>query len=61
MEKEWLEITANPSEKDLVILALRRTDADSHTFHEFVEMLKKIRGMDLVVQNLTMKLEENLN
>ena len=60
MEKKWLETTANPSEKDLVILALSRTDADSYTFHEFVEMLKEISGMDLVVQNLTTKLEENL-
>ena len=58
MERKWLEVTANPCEKDLVILALSRIEADSHTFHELVKMLNEISGMDLVVKNLTTKLQD---
>ena len=60
MERKWLETTANPCEKDLVILALSRIEADSHTFRELVKMLNEISGMDLVVKTLTTKLQENL-
>ena len=60
MERKWLEITAKPSETDLVLLALSRIEGNSHTFHELVKMLNEISGMDLVVQNLTTKLQENL-
>lgn len=58
IENSWLGETANPSEKELVLLALNRIEADSRTFYEFVMMLCEISGMDLVAKNMTTKLQE---
>lgn len=57
MEKKWLNTTANPSEKDLVLLALNRVKEYSHTFYEFVEILSDI---GVVVKNLTAKPQESM-
>lgn len=58
IEESWLDVTANPSEKELVLLALNRIEADSRTFYAFVMMLCEISGMDLVAKNMTSKLQE---
>ena len=55
MEKDWLDISANPSPKDLVTLALKRIEIGSNAFDEFVMMLSEISGMDLVAKNLKAK------
>ena len=48
-ERNWLAITAKPSEKDLVILVLSRIEADTSSFYEFLTMLRSIAGTDQVV------------
>ena len=42
MERKWLEITANPSEMELEILATSRIKGNSQTFNEFVKILEDI-------------------
>ena len=58
MERNWLHITASPSKKDLVILALANTEADARKFYEFVKMLSEIRGMESTAKNLITCLQE---
>ena len=48
-ESNWLAITAKPSEKVLITLALTRIMADTSNFYEFLTMLRSIAGMDQVV------------
>ena len=48
-ERNWLAITAKPSEEDLIILVLSRIKADTSSFYEFLTMLHSIAGMDQVV------------
>ena len=59
IERKWLDITANPSERELVILALSRIKENSQIFYEFVKILEDIGGMNLVVKSLTTKLKEH--
>ena len=58
MERNWLPITASPSKRDLVILALANTEADARKFHEFVRMLSEISGMESTAKNLITCLQE---
>ena len=58
MENNWLPITASPSKRDLVILALANTEADARKFHEFVRMLSEINGMQSTAKNLITCLQE---
>ena len=55
MEKDWLDISANPNAKELVTLALKRIEISSHAFDEFMRMLSEISGMDLVAKKLNAK------
>ena len=57
-QKRWLDITASPSENELVILVLGRVAEDSRTFYEFVMLLSEIGGMDLAAKALTTTLQE---
>ena len=56
IERNWLDITASPSESELVILVLGRVAEDPRTFYEFVMLLSEIGGMDLAAKKLTTKL-----
>ena len=55
IEREWLDLSADPKEKDLVTQALGRIELDVNQFEVFVEMLRDIEGMDQIVQILTGK------
>ena len=52
MEKKWIEIDADMSARQLVLLAIHRVNEDSCTFYEFVTMLSNISGMDVLAKNL---------
>ena len=58
LQKRWLDITASPSESELVILVLGRVAEESRTFYEFVMLLSEIGGMDLAAKALTTTLQE---
>ena len=51
--KQWLDIAARPAEGELVILALERIKQDPSQFYLFIEMLRDIPEMDLIVTTLT--------
>ena len=50
---EWLDVTENPAEGDLVTLALVRIKQDPSQFDLFIDMLRDTEGMDLIVTTLT--------
>ena len=52
-QKEWLGIEARPEEDELVTLALNRIKQDPSQFDLFIDMLRDIEGMDLIVKALT--------
>lgn len=52
-EKEWLDLTANPTEEQLVVLALGRIEQDCSQYGELIAMLCDTEGMDLIVNKLT--------
>ena len=52
-EKEWLDLTASPTEEQLVTLVLGRIEQDANQYDEFLAMLRDIEGMDLIVNTLT--------
>ena len=52
-EKEWLGLTANPTEEQLVTLVLGRIEQDVNQYGEFIAMLCDIEGMDLTMSTLT--------
>ena len=51
--KKWLDIAARPAEDELVTLALERIKQDPSQFDLFIDMLRDIEGMDLIVTTLT--------
>ena len=51
-EKEWLGLTASPTEEQLVTLVLGRIEQDVNQYDEFIAMLCGIEGMDLIVNTL---------
>ena len=53
MEKEWLDISANPTPQELVLLALRRIKENAAQFGLFTAMLCGIPGLDLIAKKLT--------
>ena len=53
IEKGWLGSLANPTEEQLVILALARIERDEKQYGTFRAMLCDIEGMDLIVKKLT--------
>ena len=52
-EKGWLDLTASPTEEQLVTLILGRIELDVNQYDEFIAMLCGIEGMDLIVNTLT--------
>ena len=52
-QEKWLNIAATPLEGELVKLALKRIEQDASQFDLFIDMLRNIEGMDLIVKTLT--------
>ena len=53
IESGWISFHQHPTEEELVILALGRIEMDTLQFQKFVTMLRDIKGMEPVVQQLT--------
>ena len=51
-KQEWIEPTATLNEKELVPLVLNRISNDAGQYDIFMDMLKKIEGMNLIVNNI---------
>ena len=49
-QNEWIDITENLMEDELVTLALKQ---DPNQYDRFVSMLRDIEGMDLIVNTIT--------
>ena len=58
-EKKWLDLSADPKEKDLVIQVLGRIKLDVNQFEVFIKMLHDIEGMDQIVQILEGKVVQH--
>ena len=52
-QEEWLEMTANPTEDELVTLALVRMKDNPSQYDKFLNMLRAIEGLDLIVNAIT--------
>lgn len=52
-QHKWLEITENPTEDELVALALERIKQDPSEYDLFVSMLCDVEGMDLIARKIT--------
>ena len=60
MQHGWLNyITENPAEDELVSLALQRIKQDPNQYDLFIDMLRDIPGMDLIVAVLTRDLRSS--
>ena len=53
VQKRWLANTQNPSENELVQLALQRIEIDPGQYDIFLAMLRAIQGLDLIVNVIT--------
>ena len=51
-QNNWFQVTADPSEKELVELVLVRIEQSTDQFDVFVSMLEEIAGMDQIVDCL---------
>ena len=51
--KGWLGLATNPTAEELVTLVLGRIEHDVNQYGEFIDMLRDIEGMDLIVNTLT--------
>ena len=52
-EMSWIDLCSEPDEEELVRIVLVRIEEDVQTFRTFVDVLKRIEGMDQIVQMLT--------
>lgn len=52
-EKEWIDIGNSPDEKTLIRLVLTRISCDVNQYHIFLDMLRNIKGMDIIVNKIT--------
>ena len=52
-QKGWMNITEHPTEGQLVTLALDRIKKDPKQYDLFIDMLRDIPGMDLIVIGIT--------
>lgn len=48
----WLSSTANPNASDLTVLALNRISTDASQYHIFMDMLKSVVGLDIIVKKI---------
>ena len=51
-KREWIKPTATLNETELVTLVLDRIENDAGQYDIFMDMLKEIQGMDLIVKSL---------
>ena len=51
-QKEWIDITESPDETSLVRLVLTRISFDPSQYRTFMDMLKGIIGMDIIVKKI---------
>lgn len=58
IELDWLGPTAEPCERDLVLLVLNRVQQKSCIFYKFVTLLNRIGGMSLTATDLITKLND---
>ena len=52
MEKNWIDITAKPSAKELVVCACAKIELKASEFKTFLEMLNDMAGMSIIVKKL---------
>ena len=52
-QEGWLEITEYPTEDELVTQALVRMKDDSSLYDKFLNMLRAIEGLDVIVNAIT--------
>ena len=52
-QEEWISFTENPTENQLVTLALQRIKQDPNQYDLFIDMLRCIKGMDITVNKIT--------
>ena len=52
-QEGWLEMTGNPTEDELVTLALVKIKNDSRQYDTFLNMLRAIEGLDEIVNAIT--------
>ena len=52
-QEKWLNVTENPTENELVTIALTRIEQDPNQYDVFMTMLRKTEGMDLIVKMLS--------
>ena len=57
-EEEWINITAECTEEQLVRYAIQRVQQDFTNFKIFVGMLQDTPGMDIIVEKLEQKERE---
>ena len=53
VQKRWLGTSQNPSENELVQLALQRIKIDPSQYDIFLAMLRAIQGLDLILNVIT--------
>lgn len=51
-EKEWIGIAYNPAVSEFTGLALNRIENDASQYHIFMDMLRNIKGIDIVVSRI---------
>ena len=51
-QKKWIPITEEPDAGALVTIALNRISMDASECDVFLDMLKGITGMDIIVKNI---------
>ena len=52
-QEQWIDITAHPTDHELVTLALDRIKHDPKQYDVFIGMLRGIAGMELTVGRIT--------
>lgn len=52
MEKDWIDITEKPTAVKLPVVALNKISCDASQYHTFIDMLRSVVGMDLVVDEI---------
>ena len=52
-ENKWIDIATDPTEKQLVNMALNRIQQDPNQYDMFIDMLRDIPGMDLTADRIT--------
>ena len=52
MQQNWIEITARPSAKELVVCACAKIELKANEFKTFLGMLNDMAGMNIIVDKL---------